>query len=505
MVSRTRVIDISGAAATRVIETAGIAARDAVSASEMSVEPATRNFESPPKVGVGKETVLHLLGEERRATSRVWISSLAAVAAFAALGGVAFYWKHRHDMEEIANKEASLASKVDQSKADVEQKAEEDERKREGERGLSSQDIVKQFGNATAQIDRAWRLYDQTTGKPVFHQTVVVDIGNGKDRQSLEYPAYVRLPSNLGIVRWLTLEDDNRSNIAIGGKGSGTGFVVSEQGFMLTNKHIAAAWDLDFGEHDRANGYRYGWLYEYNGGPGAKDRKLRMPTRIDLGDRELTYLKSWVPSSGGYVFMKGIAHVGGPGNLPDPSKGDTKTFFGRNDVLEVRFANSRISANAILERVSKESDAALIKVDTPQQLKKLDIAADDAVIVGEPVMALGYPSVAGEMSATSITIENRQVRTNTDYVPLPFVSEGIVALVSPAVKTENGVTMGGEMGDVIQMSINSTGAGNSGGPVFNKAGKVIGLFTYGISSGGANTSGAIPIKYGRDLLQSQHP
>jgi len=62
----------------------------------------------------------------------------------------------------------------------------------------------------------------------------------------------------------------------------------------------------------------------------------------------------------------------------------------------------------------------------------------------------------------------------------------------------------GASGEVIQMSINSTGAGNSGGPVFNKAEKVIGLFTYGISRDGANTSGAVPIKYGRDLLEAQH-
>ncbi|MGI8569571.1 MAG: trypsin-like serine protease [Methylocella sp.] len=64
--------------------------------------------------------------------------------------------------------------------------------------------------------------------------------------------------------------------------------------------------------------------------------------------------------------------------------------------------------------------------------------------------------------------------------------------------------MYGASGEVIQMSINSTGAGNSGGPVFNKAEKVIGLFTYGISRDGANTSGAVPIKYGRDLLEAQH-
>jgi len=156
---------------------------------------------------------------------------------------------------------------------------------------------------------------------------------------------------------------------------------------------------------------------------------LRTPTLIDLSDRDLAYVRRWVPSSGGYVFLKGFAHVGGPGNFPNPSKGDTKTFFGRNDQLEVRFANSRLSSNAIFERDSKESDAALIKIDTPKRLKKLDIADDDTVTVGEPVVALGYPSVAETTRVMSTTIDNSQVRTNTDFVPLPFVSEGIVALV----------------------------------------------------------------------------
>jgi serine protease Do len=517
LVARTRVIDISDAAATRVIETAGLTARDAVLASEMSIQ----KFEQPPKGGVGKETVIHLLGEERRATSRVWISALAGFAAFVALGGGAIYWKQVHDKtaqqeemrNEIAEGQASIASKVTsiesqvtEQQADLVRKTAEDRRKTEEDRPLSAQDIFVQFGNATAKIDRAWRLYDEKTGKPVFHQTIIADIGKGKNKQSLLYPAYVRLPGDRGIVRWLTLEDDDRTNIPIGGEAWGTGFVVDEQGFMLTNKHVAAAWNLDFGETDPANNrYGYGWLYEYNGGPRARDRRLRTPTRIDLSDREFAYLKDWVPSSGGYVFLRGIAHVGGPGNTPDAHSGDTKTFFGRNDKLEVRFANSRISANAILERVSRDSDAALIKVDSPIQLKKLDIAGDDTVTVGEPVIALGYPSVGRETKVTSTTIENGQVRQNTDVVPIPFVSEGIVALVGPGAKTENGVTVTGEMGDVIQMSINSTGAGNSGGPVFNKAGKVIGLFTYGISSGGANTSGAIPIKYGRDLFRAQQP
>jgi serine protease Do len=509
LVSRTRVIDISDAAATRVIETAGIAAREAVLASDADVEPAIQKFEPPPKVGVGKETVLHLLGEERQATSRVWRNSLAAIVAFVILGGGAFYLKHIRDQnaqraelqrakEEIAERETGLESKVQERQANLEKKTAED-------RGLSAQDIVEQFGNATAQITRAWRLYDQTTGRPIFHQKMRVKLAKMKEPRTC--PAYVRLP-NGKTVRWLTLEDDFRFNIPIGGRASGTGFAVSEQGFMLTNKHVAAVWNLRFFEDPAtASEHGCGWLYDYRTGPGAPKKNLRKPPQpMDLDDDASSELKDWVPASGGIIFLKDWAvAIGEEGNVPDPTKSDNRTFFGRNDVLEVRFANSRGKASASLVRFSNESDAALIKVDTPQQLKKLEIAADDIVTVGEPVIAVGFPSVATPTVAVSDTIENGQYRQIRDEVPQPFVSEGIVAVISPAVKTENGVTFGGKQGDVIQMSINSTGSGNSGGPVFNKAGKVIGLFTYGRSKGGAETTEAVPIKYGRDLLMSQHP
>src|ERR1700719_3987546 len=57
LVARTRVIDVSDAAATRVIDTAGIAARDAVLAGDTGIQPPpVPKFEPPPKVGVGKET-----------------------------------------------------------------------------------------------------------------------------------------------------------------------------------------------------------------------------------------------------------------------------------------------------------------------------------------------------------------------------------------------------------------------------------------------------------------
>jgi serine protease Do len=531
--------------------------------------PPPPKYDPPKKADVNRDTVLRWIDAERaerekksEVASRVWVKEretskrawqysvmgLGAAVAVVTAGGGWFYWKHLRDQsalraeqmrqrEEIAKQEKAIAAQLQQEQAKVEQQTaalekkqkkilqqQEEERHAAEEQkkaaGMTAQEIANTFGNATVRIDRAWRLYDKTTGLPIFHQkfTEPVDIGGGK-KEKRELPAYVKLPvgGKVTVVRWLTIDSDQRSNIPIGGEAWGSGFVVSDQGHILTNKHVAAPWKLSFGSHDPANGEKYnhkGLLYDYGAvGVGKKGRisfRKKFLRVIDLQNGpESKELFDWVPANGGYVFMKDLpVDIGEKGNIPDASKGGNvsdRTFSGRLDRLEVQFANSRAVMNGSLVNFSNYSDAALIKVDTPQPLKKLDIAKDDAVRVGEPVVVLGFPGVAASTLVESETIEGGQHRTVTDTLPQPFVTEGIVSVVSPALKTdEKGVTVAGLMGDVIQMSINSTGGGNSGGPVFNKYGEVIGLFTYGISDD-VQTSAAIPIKYGRDLFMSRHP
>jgi serine protease Do len=50
------------------------------------------------------------------------------------------------------------------------------------------------------------------------------------------------------------------------------------------------------------------------------------------------------------------------------------------------------------------------------------------------------------------------------------------------------------------MSVNSAGGGNSGGPVFDADMKVIGIYSMGRSRPGTSISGAVPIRYGIELL-----
>ena len=90
------------------------------------------------------------------------------------------------------------------------------------------------LGEATVYIHNQWQVDDRATDKPIFQK--MVKVGD-------EWlPAIVRLEDGR-LVRWLTLDNDKSlSYMTVGVDHSGSGFVVGEQGFILTNKHVASGW-----------------------------------------------------------------------------------------------------------------------------------------------------------------------------------------------------------------------------------------------------------------------
>ena len=101
--SRTRVIDAMDTTATRAIaNVAGdpSATRKSVAFEDAKdVDLAGAAGAIPAKVGVGKNTVLHMLSQQRKSTSRAWMGSLAAlIAVFAVVG----YWFYRHTLSVAA-------------------------------------------------------------------------------------------------------------------------------------------------------------------------------------------------------------------------------------------------------------------------------------------------------------------------------------------------------------------------------------------------------------------
>lgn len=493
LASRTRVIDAVLPAATRVLTAAEASTLAATAIGISAGSGATTRVTAPNetsgqigKIGIGRETMLHEIARDRGATNRKWFTALAGLAGIALIGGGALYWKQIKS--DRAQRETLQLARQEAEDQNAEAAA---SLKRQF--GMSPQDIVRQYGPASARLEVQWRLYDQTTGRPIFLKTF-----EDKENKNKVYPGYVRL-QNGSIVPWLTLDDEGRENIPIDGNIAGTAFVVSEKGFLLTSKHLASAWKIPFFDTPKMDRKRDGVLVEATG----KSRSPYKYSVINIDEAAYSDLRKWVPEAGGAIFEATNVRVIGPGNIPDPRKNEQRSFVGRNDNLTVTFAGNRLGINSTLVRSSNESDAALIKIDSPQALHKVDIAENDPPQAGERVVVLGFPAIGADTLAVSETIENGIVKANTNLVPQPYVTEGIVALVSKKVSEKDGIKMVGLEGNIMQLTINSTGAGNSGGPVFNSSGKVIGLFTSGYQSGGANSTGAVPIEYGAELFKSQ--
>jgi S1-C subfamily serine protease len=340
-------------------------------------------------------------------------------------------------------------------------------------------DIAAKYGNATTYIAMQWQLYDKETGKRVFHKLIT-----WKSRGNL-VPAYVKLP-NGAIVRWLTTEDENHLNEPIGAEGSGSGFVVDGQGFILTNKHVAAGWMVEYGIRP----------YETNGGAlFTVDSAFNVVSRTDFDPTSAATLQHWIPDSGGIVFDT---------QAPTPLSASAHLFEGRNHQLDARFPGQRVSYAGRLIRASADADVAEIRVDSVQDLPSVELETNDGIRVGEKVTVLGYPGISEQTIATIVTNEVGRQQEHEELIPEPTVTDGIIAKLGMAAQPQQGaVTTVSSMGDVYQLTVLATGAGNSGGPVFNGAGKVIGLFTYSRTRGTERVTFAVPIRYGRELVKPQ--
>jgi hypothetical protein len=122
---------------------------------------------------------------------------------------------------------------------------------------------------------------------------------------------------------------------------------------------------------------------------------------------------------------------------------------------------------------------------------------------GDAVTVMGYPAVAPEVMTVikSRDMFNREVQQRT--LPEPTLSVGNIGKILRAADAEvrDGFMTFAPTGDTYQLTINSTGAGNSGGPMFDASGHVIGIYF----AGNTTISFSIPIRYGMELLRIGDP
>jgi len=154
---------------------------------------------------------------------------------------------------------------------------------------------------------------------------------------------------------------------------------------------------------------------------------------------------------------------------------------------------------AKLDRISSKADVATLQLESPLQSNSAVLELDDradATVTGDPVVLIGYPTgIEGILARAGTDVAHKIVGDTQDvnHIMSQLASEH---LIRPT-------TTQGHIGDVLQDKIvydAATTSGGSGGPLFNRNGKVVGVnFAILRDFGGSNL--AVPAKFAKDLLK----
>lgn len=244
----------------------------------------------------------------------------------------------------------------------------------------------------------------------------------------------------------------------------GTGFIVTPDGYMVTNAHVVAT-DEDamymsfatttledyaveaadsFMEEMRRSGYQMS-QEEWDGMANAWLSLFAQS--MDVDNLQTSY----------QAFIGNVT----PGS----------DISAKGEHVEVRKVGEPIPGK----------DIAILKMDG-NNLPTVTLGDDSEIKTGDQVYAMGFPASATLSEALNIT----------QAIQEPTLTQGII---SARKEMSNGWS-------VLQTDADIHG-GNSGGPLFNDAGEVIGINTFGMVDEGGDISGmnfAIPISIAKEFL-----
>ncbi|MEY2414656.1 MAG: serine protease Do [Acidobacteriaceae bacterium] len=160
---------------------------------------------------------------------------------------------------------------------------------------------------------------------------------------------------------------------------------------------------------------------------------------------------------------------------------------------------SAAGITAKLDRISAKADVATLKLQASPPPHTALLELDDrkeASISGEPVVLIGYPTGIDGILARAGSDATQKLVENAHEVSQIVSQLAAQRLIRPT-------TTQGHIGDVLADKIvydAATTSGGSGGPLFNREGKVIGVnFAILTDFGGSNL--AVPVRYADELVK----
>jgi S1-C subfamily serine protease/RNA polymerase subunit RPABC4/transcription elongation factor Spt4 len=246
----------------------------------------------------------------------------------------------------------------------------------------------------------------------------------------------------------------------------GTGFIVTPDGYVVTNAHVVET-------DEEALKYEFASQAAYD----------IVMSEVDYLVNDLTSYYGVSPSQEQIDAFTAVYYDLYASNMSvDNLDGTFECYMGNVT------PGSDVSAKALTMELSKKGetipgkDVAVLKIDKTN-LPTVTLGDDAALKTGDTVYAMGYPAVATLNEVLDI---NQAIQE-------PTLTAGIIS----AKKQMSGGW------SILQTDADIHG-GNSGGPLFNSAGEVIGINTFGmLEDSGASASGmnfAVPISVAKQFL-----